>query len=61
MIFELRITVAYDLQDTSEKEIETLLYLAAQHLANEGMLSGSTDAEVDSWDSSVTKISEEAA
>ena len=47
--FELKIKIAYDMNGESPATIMALLYQAAQHLADEGMLSGHTQAEVESW------------
>lgn len=50
----LTIQVYYDLNDTPLEELESLLKHAAFNMASNGLLSGHTPADVDTWDCKVT-------
>lgn len=47
--FNLVISVEYKPNGVPLADLRRLLYDASRHLANEGLLSGETDAEVEEW------------
>jgi hypothetical protein len=51
---ELKITVTYDCNETTEAEIKRCLEQAANHLSGEGFLEANLPAIVDTWDFQVT-------
>jgi hypothetical protein len=46
----LTIMVNYDNATTTEEYVKSQLEFAAQYLANNGLLTGESDAVVDEWD-----------
>lgn len=50
----LTIDVHYELGRTDIRDLERVLVAAADHLAENGMLSGETEASVLTWESSVS-------
>jgi len=50
----LTIEVHYELGRTDVDELQKTLIAAAQHLADNGMLSGETEASVLTWDASAS-------
>ncbi|MEI7560600.1 MAG: hypothetical protein WCJ63_08405 [Actinomycetes bacterium] len=52
----LAINVSYDLYGCKVASLEQMLNDAASHLANEGLLSGTTEAEVTEWDGKVEEL-----
>jgi hypothetical protein len=53
-ILTLTIKVHYELGCTDIKDLEKVLVAAADHLDDEGLLSGDTEASVLNWESSVS-------
>jgi hypothetical protein len=54
---EMRLRVTYDdAENIPTQELAGVLYRAAQHLANEGLLSGESDAIVDDWRVNVEEV-----
>ena len=52
----LAITVSYDLNGLAAAAMGRQLRAAADHLANEGLLSGETGADVSEWDAKVEEL-----
>lgn len=52
----LTVTVEYELNGESPEYLSELLYKAATHLAGEGMLSGSSGANVCTWLADVKEV-----
>lgn len=52
----LQIDVTYDLGRTDVKDLKRVLGRAAEHLNDEGLLSGDTEASVELWGCTVTEI-----
>ncbi len=50
----LTVDVHYELGRTDIRDLERVLVAAASHLAENGMLSGETEASVLAWDSAVS-------
>jgi hypothetical protein len=50
----LTVDVHYELGRTAIQDLERVLMAAADHLAENGMLSGETEASVLSWESAVS-------
>ena len=53
---KLEIRVEYECNGVSHAELVSALHLAARHLADNGLLTGENEAEVESWDCDVTDI-----
>ena len=53
-ILTLTITVHYELGRTDIKTLERVLVAAADHLNDEGLLSGDTEASVHNWKAEVS-------
>ena len=56
LTLQLRLTVTYDPQGVSPEWLKGQLIALAQHAAGDGMLTGSSDATVEVWDSEVLVI-----
>ena len=52
----LTIEVSYALNGVDQKEVESLLEDAANHMAGEGLFTGETAAEVTTWKHSIDGI-----
>ena len=50
----LKVEITYDLNGTPVFSLLNLLHGNAQRMADEGLMTGYTEAEVDSWTHSVT-------
>lgn len=50
----LKLTVAYNLKGVSIARLDGLLHAAVQLMADEGLMTGETSAEVDSWEVDVS-------
>jgi len=65
MKLRLEIEVSYSLEDGSPcpesmlAELKANLLSVADNAASQGLLSGSSDAEIDTWDSNVTRLASE--
>jgi hypothetical protein len=49
MTLRMTLTVDYELNGTNPEDLKARLRFLAEHGAGEGMLTGSTDAEVKTW------------
>jgi hypothetical protein len=54
----LKIEVEYETNGVSVETLQSLLKNAAGHLAGEGLLTGETDAFVETWDAQVSATPE---
>jgi len=52
----LTIDVIYDLGCTDVKDLKRVLVMASEHLDENGLLSGETEASVEHWESTVVEL-----
>jgi hypothetical protein len=54
--YRLTLDVTFDLQDTTEREMEHVLRQSVRHLVKEGLLTGETSATVEDYDFTLKRL-----